>query len=63
MLMAAGEAEKCKADALGTCTSLSPIYVTGNHRCFELFEKNYQVEILTNTVLPQAVSISEPFGQ
>lgn len=48
--------------------SLSHIYVTGNHRLcvLELFKdnkerikENCQVEILTNTVLPQTISISD----
>lgn len=68
MLLTAGEARECQVDALGTCTSSSPIYVTGNHKLcvLELFRgdnkrirESCQVEILTDAVLPQAISISD----
>ena len=68
MLLTDEEAEKCKASALRTCTSASPVYVSsGHHLCIlELFKGNKedidrvcQVEILTGMVLPQAVAISD----
>ena len=61
-------AGKCGTDVLGTCTSLSPIYVSGSHELcvLELFKgdkngikKNCQVEILANMVLPKAVNIAD----
>ena len=62
------EAGKSKTAALGTCTSMCPIYVTGNHKLYvlEFFKgdrggvgRNCQVEGLTGAVLPQAISISD----
>ena len=40
MMLPEGEANKCKTDALRTCTSTSPIYVTGNYNLcvLELFK-------------------------
>ena len=68
MMLPEEEASKCKADALRTCTSASPIYVTGNYNLcvLKLFKgdkggirRNCQVEILADVVLPQAISISD----
>ena len=68
MLLPEEEARKCKADALGTCTSVSPIYVTGSHKLciLELFKgdkggikRTCQVEILANIMLPRAISVSD----
>ena len=56
------EAERCKTEILGICTSANPIYMKGNHRVcvLELFKgdkdeiKNHcQEEALTNTWLPK----------
>lgn len=68
MLLSAEEARRCRDDTLGTCTSLSPIYKTGNRKLciLELFEgrgegikRICQVEVLTNSALPQAISVSD----
>ena len=68
MLLTREEAQRCENDALGTCASASPIYVTGSHDLcvVELFRKNKkrikdhcQVEILTEVMLPAAVSIAD----
>ena len=68
MLLTREEAQRCENDALGTCTSASPIYLTGSHDLCEteLFRKNKrgirdhcQVEILTDVMLPAAVSIAD----
>ena len=68
MMLPEGEANKCKTDALRTCTSTSPIYVTGNYNLcvLELFKGDKEgirrycrVEILADVVLPQAISISD----
>ena len=68
MLLSEVEAIKCKNDALGTCSSVSPIYVMGNHELcvLELYkgdrggiDKNCQTEVLTNIVLPQAISVTD----
>lgn len=65
MLLTQGEAEKCKNDTLGTCGSVSPIYVAGSHDLciLELFKKNKkgirdhcQVEVLARVMLPKAIS-------
>ena len=68
MMLPEGEANKCKTDALRTCTSTSPIYVTGNYNLcvLELFKgdkggiRRYcRVEILADVILPQAISICD----
>lgn len=64
MMLTPEEARECRVHALGTFTSLSPSYGTGNHRLclLELFKgvrEGCQVKRLTNTVLPQAISISD----
>lgn len=68
MLLTAEEARKCRNDDLGACASLSPIYVAGNHKMciLELFggkkegiKRTCQVEVLANTALPQAISVSD----
>ena len=61
------EALKCRNDALGTYTSVSPIYMTGSHKVcmLELFnrdkggiKRNCQAEVLANIALPKAISLS-----
>ena len=57
-----------KTDALGTCSTASSIYVTGNHSwcVFELLkgdkkgsEGSCQIELLTDAMLLQAISLSD----
>lgn len=71
MMSTTEEARKCQVDALGTCTSLRPVYVTGNHRLSvikllkgnrEGIKKSCQIEIITNTVFPQGISIYDGVG-
>lgn len=68
MLLAQEEATKCETDVLNTCTSKSPVYVSGNHELcvLNLFMKNAErippsckVELLTGGVLPQAISVAD----
>ena len=68
MLLTKEDARKCKTDALGTCTSVKQIYVADNHRLCELklfkgdrdeMKSNCQTETSMNTVLFQAVNISD----
>ena len=65
MLLTHQNAEKCRIDMLGTCTSSSPIYVASRQDLcmLELFrdnkngvKKNCQVKILVDSILPKAVS-------
>ena len=62
------EDKRCKTNALGSFGAASPIYVVGNHRLcvFELFrgdkkkiEDSCQIVVLTDSVLPQAICISD----
>ena len=64
----ASEIEKCKTDALGSCTSKSPMYTTGGHRlCLvELFRNNKEgiqqtchVEVSRRAMMPQAIGLSD----
>ena len=68
MLLTKREAEKCKTDALGSCTSKSPMYATGGHRlCLvELFRNNKEgiqqtchVEVSRRAMMPQAIGLSD----
>lgn len=71
MMLTTEAARRCQVDAVRACTSLRPIYVTGNRHLsvIELFKgnregikKSCQIEIITNTVLPQGISISDGVG-
>ena len=60
------EAKRCETNAMGTCDAASPIYVASNHRLcvFKLFRGDKKriedsCQILTNTVLPQFIRISD----
>lgn len=64
----ADETGRCKNNVLGICTSLSSLYVTGNHkiRALDLFEdngeeikRNCEEEMLTKTILPQVIGVSD----
>ena len=68
MLLIKREADKCKTDALGSCTSKSPMYTTGGHRlCLVgLFRNNKEgiqqtchVEVSRRAMMPQAIGLSD----
>ena len=68
MLLTKREADKCKTDALGSCTSKSPMYTTRGHRlCLvELFRHNNEsiqqtchVEVSRRAMIPQAIGLSD----
>ena len=67
MLLFREEANGCKIEALGTCGAARSVYVTGGNKFYviELFrgdkgkiEEKFPGEILAETVLPQAVSVT-----
>ena len=67
MLLTKREADKCKTDALGSCTSKCPMYITGGHRlCLvELFRNNEgiqqtcHVEASRRAMMPQTIGLSD----